>query len=60
MHTEKQAAETWCPIRRHGDGGVQSCVGSRCAMWRWAEPEPWQKFKLRTGYCGLAGKPEFA
>lgn len=36
----------WVNIGRHG-----KCLGSGCATWRWHE------FK-RTGWCGLAPKPE--
>ncbi len=123
MHTEKQAAETWCPMVRHAsdDGDMASinryghddesdspefarCIAGRCAMWRWTGSAPWPKFnhcapehwgaqeeperpasipsdwvfcpddgdgagwrepdeaavQRRTGYCGIAGKPEFA
>lgn len=46
-----------------------SCIGSRCAMWRWSgthakryitvngQPELLQSPETRQGYCGLAGKP---
>jgi hypothetical protein len=39
-------------------GAWNSCMGSKCAMWRWSEPEaaatnPGE----RQGFCGLAGLP---
>ena len=56
------------------DSGMSSarCVASECAMWRWAKDADWisradkefqrsgKRIEPERGYCGLAGKPEFA
>ena len=41
------------------------CVADRCAMWRWSTPPHAQdgidrSHMQRTGYCGIAGRPEVA
>lgn len=49
-HTEKEAAELWCPHARGdfskvGDVAVNQgnrdgrCIGSRCSQWRWLDDE---------------------
>lgn len=73
MATEKEAATLVCPIleiRTHGRRALnpkqETCIGSRCAMWRWENDglvhgrgkEPVAlKQEERGGYCGMAGKP---
>ncbi len=51
--------------------GEPTCQGSQCMMWRWWDrdgegpvSEQWIQdggppIKLRRGYCGLAGRPEW-
>lgn len=72
--TEDEARTRWCPfVRELWTGGVEaqwsgnryfnedrsqvqenvSCLGSRCMAWRWDSQVH------RSGFCGLAGKPEF-
>lgn len=41
-------------------GQWTGCVGSRCMQWRWYDsPERFGEplGEMRTGYCGLAGRP---
>lgn len=65
-YTEIEASRKWCPMGRigHRDGVTLNdpdnlpgystkCVGSRCMMWRQVSTN------LATGYCGLAGKPDW-
>ncbi len=33
------------------------CLGSRCAVWRWMDPEIEGEEAMRRGYCGLTGWP---
>jgi len=50
MHTLQQAKVLWCPMVRPAEGasspvsldgtGWNTCAGSACAMWRWADPAP--------------------
>ena len=42
-HTQSEARALWCPMARRP--GPVTCCASACAMWRWAEPEPWPQFK---------------
>jgi hypothetical protein len=40
---------------------VNTCIGSRCASWRWAKTESVEQCELGhepVGYCGRAGRPE--
>lgn len=66
-YTEQQAKDKWCPVARVEDDtasanrnmclGKQaetSCLGSKCAVWRWYDlPEKPE----RRGFCGLAPLP---
>ncbi len=50
-------------------GNIPACIASHCLFWRWAEPKKIRDIDLvtsdveetapRTGYCGIAGRPEF-
>lgn len=45
-------------VNRCDDGSYKesdSCLGSNCMTWRWAENE--FDDGMQRGYCGLAGKP---
>ncbi len=60
MNTENQSSELWCPMVRaaildmaaenrdrecNDNPQFARCIASKCAMWRWAEHEPWPQFK---------------
>lgn len=86
MHTEEQAKRLWCPMARTSYSSLEdahvnrlqgpeedTCIGSRCAMWRWdmdwsssvQEGEGGDlvlRLKRRDGepqrgFCGLGGRP---
>jgi len=47
---------------------ASACIASRCMAWRWTEEKPILDIDLatsdvekgeRTGYCGLASKPDY-
>lgn len=50
-----------CPFRvmalMSAARGQQNCVGHRCPMWRWKNPDVNTPQDDREGFCGLAGKP---
>ena len=60
--TEDEAKEKQCPVFEIAFNiGVEAnreevatCSGSRCIMWRW-KPDG----DKNTGFCGLAGTPDF-
>lgn len=66
MITEEQAKKLWCSqVRFDNDTNDNLCIASGCMMWRWSrtvfatlESEIDKKVQHKTGYCGLAGKPE--
>ena len=49
-------------------GDIPACIASYCMYWRFIDPKPLRDVDLvtsdvvelppRTGYCGIAGKPE--
>ena len=61
----QEAKNNWCPFGRfpqyeiggvvtsvnrdRSDGQLTLCYADGCMMWRWESS--------RSGYCGLAGKP---
>lgn len=53
MHTEQEALELWCPLTRVRAAYVTeaearasaTCVGTRCAMWRWGRSKWKQEAK---------------
>lgn len=68
-HTEKEAAELWCPHARNVtdvrgtwqtgnrvEYDFPTCIGSRCSQWRWNINEL-VIGDLSRGFCGLAGRP---
>lgn len=54
---------------RNKNGNIPACIASYCMVWRWAEAKKLRDIDLvtsdvqdlppRTGYCGIAGKPEY-
>lgn len=66
---ESNTKEKWCPMVRFSTSDEEPgynrcysnsifpsgtfCIGSYCMMWRIQDPD------AKTGYCGLAGKPQF-
>lgn len=34
------------------------CIADKCAMWRWADGDI--TYPRHLGFCGIAGRPEFA
>jgi hypothetical protein len=68
--TEEEAKKNYCcrfpavPHDHNGDHWPYQCSTSECMAWRWDTP----KFRedgntlspIRYGYCGLAGKPDYA
>ena len=82
--TEDEASKVWCPHVRIGEitnRGTQiipgkttremacTCLGSKCAAWRWTLSQEeidriaqngapnTASVMVPSGYCGLAGKP---
>ena len=61
--TEKEAATLVCPIleiRTHGRRALspkpETCIGSKCMMWRWKRPGSGPT-ENSEGHCGIAGQP---
>ncbi len=60
--TEEEARTKWCPhdkTERYNNFAAHNrCIASDCMAWRWAKPiDEFDGTVVRTGYCGLAGKP---
>ncbi len=71
--TEKEATNKTCPASLNayssapGEVGAayRDCMASKCMAWRWLpndENTPMNDKAewVRSGYCGLAGRPEEA
>jgi hypothetical protein len=55
---DKDSAIYYCPFQT--DRLDSFCEGSKCAAWRWFyDNSESNNRKDNSGYCGLAGKPEF-
>ena len=54
--TSDEAKDVRCPLRVDG----LYCIGKACAAWRWIETHGSLKSDSPEGYCGMAGKPEYA
>lgn len=67
MYTEEEAKEKGCPLVLINMKVIDpGCGGSKCMAWRWANMRTeWRDqgtmqartVEVRTGYCGLAGRP---
>lgn len=68
--TEEEAKTKWCPMVQvqsapYVPGTFSSgcdnrgalCIGSACMMWRDTTIPREDYPEVKTGYCGLAGKP---
>jgi hypothetical protein len=61
--TEEEAGKKLCPMWAQQEKLVLRCEGSRCMFWRWGYKTDGSGPAAnlaheRTGYCGLAGKPD--
>ena len=62
--TEEEAGKKLCPLwAASKEKLVWRCEGSECMFWRWGYKTDGSGPAVnlaheRTGYCGLAGKPD--